>query len=198
MKVKHIEVYKFDELEESAKDRALDKLYDINTNGDFWYECTIDDAKEIGKLIGIDITNIYFSGFSSQGDGACFEGHYSYQKGGYKALKDYAPQDTELHRIALELQTLQRKRFYKVLCSVKHSGHYSHKYCTEIKVYNSQYESEWVDAKTKEEFSEVLRDFMEWIYLQLKKEYEYQTSKEAIIEAINANEYDFTVNGNLY
>jgi hypothetical protein len=198
MQVKHVNTYKFDELEESAKDRVIDNLYYINTGDDFWHESTIDDAKEIGKLIGIEIKNIYFSGFSSKGDGACFEGYYSYQKGGYKALKEYAPQDSELHKIAMELQTIQRKKFYAITCNVKHSGHYSHENCTEFRFYNSQYETEWIDSDTEEEFKEVLRDFMRWIYRQLEKEYEYQTSKKSIIETINANNYDFTVNGNLY
>jgi hypothetical protein len=31
----------------------------------------------------------------------------------------------------------------------------------------------------------------------LSKEYDYQTSEEAIIETIKANDYDFTENGNL-
>jgi len=32
----------------------------------------------------------------------------------------------------------------------------------------------------------------------LQKEYEYETSEEAIVETIKANEYEFTEDGNLY
>ena len=46
-----------------------------------WYESTFDDAKAIGALMGMDIDGIYFSGFCSQGDGACFEAGLSYRKG---------------------------------------------------------------------------------------------------------------------
>jgi hypothetical protein len=67
-------VYQFDELSDEAKEKAREWYRQGNVTTRFWSECTIDDAKEIGKLLGMDIDNIYFSGFWSQGDGACFEG----------------------------------------------------------------------------------------------------------------------------
>jgi hypothetical protein len=35
-----------------------------------WYTSVYDDATEIARLMGIEIKDIGFSGFSSQGDGA--------------------------------------------------------------------------------------------------------------------------------
>ncbi len=40
-----------------------------------------------------------------------------------------------------------------------------------------------------------LRDFADWIYSQLEKEYEYQMSNECVDENIRANEYEFTEEG---
>lgn len=37
-------VFKFDELSDDAKQTALEKLYDINVDDDFWFECCIDDV----------------------------------------------------------------------------------------------------------------------------------------------------------
>ena len=186
------EVFTFSELSDDAKQTAIENNHDINTDYE-WYDFNYEDAKQIGEIMGIDIDRIYFSGFSSQGDGACFEGSYSYEKGSVKNLKEYAPKDEELHRIAQELQDIQRKHFYGITANVKHSGHYSHKYCTQINV-----DSETQQELPEDEICEVLRDYMEWIYRSLEKSYDYLTSDESISETLEANEYEFTADGNRY
>ena len=42
-----------------------------------------------------------------------------------------------------------------------------------------------------------LRSFEHWALTLLRREYDYFTSEEAIIETIEANEYEFDENGNL-
>lgn len=186
-------LYKFEELSEEAKDKAIEKLYDINIDYD-WWDSDFYDFKEIGKIMGIKITNIYFSGFSYQGDGACFEGEYFYNKGCLKELKEYAPTDEKLHQIAKDLQLIQKDAFYHLYAYVKHRGHYNHEMCTEIDVRNDVNE---LTNEQDEQIKDALRDFMRWIYRQLEKQYEYLTSEEAIKETIEANEYEFTDNGEL-
>ena len=192
-------VYPFSELSDDAKQTALDKLRE--TCHDYeWWDFIFDDAKAIGKLIGIDITNIYFSGFSSKGDGACFEGNYEYNKNSVVLVKEYAPQDEELHRIVSELAAHQRKRLYQIRASVKHSGHYSHRFCTQIDV---DFENHFAvgdsyDSEVEADIIELLRDYMHWIYKRLEAESDYMMSDEAIIESIDANEYEFTIDGELY
>ncbi|MCK5603675.1 antitoxin of toxin-antitoxin stability system [Candidatus Pacearchaeota archaeon] len=194
-------VFKFDELSEKAQQTAIEKLYNLNTDYNWW---DYEDAKQAAACIGIEIDDIWFSGFSSQGDGACFEGSYSYQKGGVKAIKDCAPQDERLHQIAMNLQETQRKSFYGLSATVKHSGHYYHEYCTDISVSECRTlrdgcESEgYASIEAHEAIEEALRDFMRWIYKQLEKDYYYLTSEEAIKESIEANEYEFTGNGERY
>ena len=41
-----------------------------------------------------------------------------------------------------------------------------------------------------------MRDFAQWIYDSLEKEYEYQMSDEFVTENIEANEYEFDEEGN--
>lgn len=199
--------YSFEELSEEAQEKALEKYYDWNVNDDFWHECIIDDAKKIGKLVGIEIKNIYFSGFSNQGDGACFEGYYEYKNGGLKALKEYAPQDKKLHRIAENLEELQRKNFYRLSASVKHSGHYYHEHCTRIEVYYEDYDDDaanpeyWYyrDNKPDEALKDILRDFMRWIYKRLESEYDYLTSEENLREYFSDSDYiEFDENGTIH
>lgn len=46
-----------------------------------------------------------------------------------------------------------------------------------------------------DDLRECLADFSRWIYRNLEKEYDYQNSDEAVEEAIIANEYEFTEDG---
>lgn len=52
----------------------IDKHREINIH-DEWYEHEYADFTAAMEEIGVHVERIYFSGFWSQGDGACFEGH---------------------------------------------------------------------------------------------------------------------------
>lgn len=196
MRVIETKAFQYDELTDAAKQVARDWFKGIACQGSDWYESTYDDAKQAAKIIGLDIDKIYFSGFSSQGDGACFEGSYRYAPGAVKAIKAYAPQDVELHRIAKALQAEQRRNFYQLRASTKHRGHYYHAYCMAVSVEDVRDNYGNCSDDAESEITELLRDFANWIYKQLEKEYEYQTSDENAEEMILANEYEFDENGN--
>jgi hypothetical protein len=144
-----------------------------------WYDCTFDDAKAIARLMGIEIEQIYFSGFCHQGQGACFTGSLGYAKGCAKAVKAYGPNDTQLHRIAEEWQRLHRKSFYQLSGTVKHSGRYSHEYCTSFDWDSRNRAYGWLtdtESDIAEELADCARDLMGWIYQRLEAEYEYQSA----------------------
>ena len=191
-----INVYSFDELSEEAKENAINSHRDSSLQEDYWSEYILDDVKHIGALIGIDIDHIYYSGFCSQGDGACFEGVYEYKKGALKAIKEFAPTDKDLHDIAQNLQNIQSKAFYKLIAGVKHHGHYYHELSTNITVDNSDFSS--VSGELDSDLKDELRSFMQWIYSRLEYEYKYQSSDDCIIENIAANDYKFLENGDIY
>jgi len=178
----------FEELNESEKQAALDEYRDFNVSDSFWHECAYEDAKTIGALIGFNIDRIYFSGFWSQGDGACFEGDLTYAKNCVKSVKEYAPKDTELHGIAQAWADLQKRYFYRITATVKHSGHYQHEYCTAFDVWHGD---EYASADVEESVQEIARDFMRWIYGRLESDYEYYTSDECVAESLIANEVEF-------
>jgi hypothetical protein len=179
---------KFEELTDSQKEQAMDRYRDWNVDGGYdWYDGVYEDATTIAELMGIDVDRIYFSGFSSQGDGACFEGSFSYKKGMVKAVKAYAPLDKELHNIALSIQELHRKAFYGAYGKVRHSGHYYHERSMSV---NVDSEKGMVD---EDEWRDVFADFALWIYRNLEKEYEYLTSDEAVAESLEANEMEFEI-----
>lgn len=180
--------YTFQVLDDKAKARAIERLANINVQDDFWYECILDDIEEICKIIGIDLDTrqsrpcIYFSGFSSQGDGACFEGTYEYKRNSLKAIQEHAPLDTDLHAIVKDLFLIQMNNFFSLWAKVKHKGPYSHEYCTTFLVERTDEKA--IVGDSEDNLIEILRRFMRWIYKRLEREYDYLTSEQAIIESI--------------
>lgn len=198
-KVIEITVYTYDELSDEAKQVALEKYRDINVDHD-WWNFVYEDVKTVATLMGLDIEKIYFSGFWSKGDGACFEGSYEYKAGSVRAVKEYAPLDEELHRIAEELVTLQRKCFHQIRARFYHSGHYYHRYCTQFSI---DFESpitgaNYYNKETEAAVIETIRDLMHWTYRQLESNYEALTTDEAVAETLKANDYDFTEDGEIF
>lgn len=185
-------LYQFDDLSERAKETARDWFREGMDVDTFWSEYVIDTAKEAGALMGIQVDNIYFSGFWSQGDGACFTGSYSYQVGGLAAVVKEFGGGSELHRIARDLQAIQRRAFYGLYANVSASGRYCHEHSTDISVSHDFRE---VTDDQEDALQEVLRDFMRWIYRSLEQEYNYTTSDEAVDESIRINEYTFNEDG---
>lgn len=209
MRIAETEVFTFAELDSSAKENARNWY---RASAELDTDCIFDDAVTIAGLLGISIATrsvplmnggtrgapkIYWSGFASQGDGACFEGSYQYRKGAAKEVRAYAPQDKALHRIADGLQALQRKHFYSLQASVSHTGRYSHEYSTDIAVEDSR--DSWRDIGTAEEsVKDYLRDFMRWIYRALESEWDYINSDSQVDESIDCNGYEFTADGQIH
>lgn len=185
-------VYQYNELSEQAKEKAREWFRNA---GDFDADCVIEDAKEIAARMGIDIDKVYYSGFWSQGDGACFIGGYQYKKGAVKLVKEYAPQDVELARIAKALQEVQRRNFYRLEAKITHNFRYYHARSMDIEVFDNN--NEYRDIGEAEEVvTEALRDFGDWIYKQLQNEFDYQNDDETVEDTIIANEYEFDEDGN--
>ena len=69
MQIVTTEIFKFNELSEKAKEKAREWYRKSSDGETYWSESVIDDAKNIGKLLGFDIAKVYYSGFASQGDG---------------------------------------------------------------------------------------------------------------------------------
>ena len=222
-------LYKFEELSDRAKDKARSWYREGQLDYD-WWDSVYEDALRMAEILGIEIDyryhaptspggngykepKIWFSGFSSQGDGACWEGSYRYAKGALKKLQSEAPAryqyckpdgtlewteskgNTELHRIAGALQKVQARHFYKLVATVSHRGFYNHSGCMIIDVEHD--EDRYRDLGDAEgEIKDLLRDFADWIYRRLEEEHDWLTSDEQVDESIIANEYTFDEDGN--
>lgn len=196
-------IYTFDELSESAKEKAREWYRNGQLDYD-WWDFVYDDADKIASIIGIDIGRkgkntpaIYFSGFWSQGDGACFEGSYRYKKGWRKELQEYAPRNehnADIWQIAEALQAIQASQFYKLEATCRHRGHYQHSGCMSVEVTHT--DSLYRDVGDAEgEIRDQLRLFADWIYDRLEQEHDWLTSDEQVDESIRANEYTFNEDG---
>lgn len=185
----------FSQLPQKAKDVAVGH-YAENLVPDFWNDAVYEDAKQIASLMGIEIDKIYYSGFSSQGDGACFTGNFSYKSKALHDVKQYAPLDIELHKIAKNYTDIQRKAFYKLKGKVVHSGPYYHSNSNDITVEHS--DDIYRDiGDLEKEMKDVLRSFMDWIYRELEDSYNFEISEEAASQYYEDENVNFDEYGNI-
>lgn len=202
-------VYTLEELDERAKSRARDWYRQASTDDD-WHEAVFEDFERVCGILGVELAMrsvrlygggtrqkpcIWFSGFSSQGDGACFEGSYSYRKGVAREIRSYAPNDERLAAIADQFQRIQRKNLYALEARITHRGRYYHEHSMAISIERNSDRYQPPTADAEEGVSETLRDLARWLYHQLEREYEYQMSDVAIDESIIANGCTFTEAG---
>ena len=222
-------LYKFEELSDRAKEKAREWYRSGQLDYD-WWDFVYDDALRMAEILGIEVDfhyheprsqgkkgykepKIWFSGFSHQGSGACWEGSYRYAKGALKKLQSEAPAryqylkpdgtsewtenavNIELHRIAKTLQKAQARHLYKLVATSTHRGHYNHSGCMSIEVEHD--EDRYRDlGDAEDDIKDALRDFADWIYRRLEEEHDWLTSDEQVDESIIANEYTFDEDGN--
>jgi len=205
--IAEILIYRLDELSAPARERAR-QWGRAQLLGPDWHESVFDDFEAICMLLGVTLATtpiplmgsgsrprprIYFSGFCSQGDGACFEGVYGYRRGSAVLIRQHAPTDAMLHRIADTLQAVQRWQFYGLGADVRHHGRYFHELTMAISVERASGDAAPVaDADI---VVEALRDLARWLYRRLEREHDDQTSDAIVDEAIAANGWTFTEEG---
>ena len=211
-KVIEITVYTIDELSDRAKEAAR-AWYRESCLEYEWYDFVYEDFQTICGILGVtlrtspvrlhgggtrDKPQIFFRGFSSQGDGASFEGAYSHARGAAKGIRAHAPKDDELHRIADALKEVQRRNFYRLNAEIHQSGRYCHEYTMAIEVERDS--STWQPPTDGAEdiVIEAMRDLARWLYRQLRQEYEHRTSDDVIDEIVAVNEWTFTADGSRF
>lgn len=192
-----------------TRTELIAKHRDINVHDD-WFDSVYAGFMVDMGLKGIRVDRIFFSGFCSQGDGACFEGRVS----------DWSLFLPTVEITCLAVVTLAKEHW---TLTVEHRGRYYHEQSTHFDIYIPNPEDDWgyggysfaekhtphpwdaddirtkawlalldrVDyAKLEEDMQEAFRDHMRDLYKRLEKEYEYLTSDEVVWESIEANGLD--------
>ena len=192
----------WEQLDAATREKVIDKNRDWNVNYGGWWDSTYEDAKRMAEILGIRADEIYFSGFWSQGDGACFAGRYNHKADAAQAIRAEAD-DKELHRIADALTLLQMTLKLERGCiasgTISQSGRYCHSGSMdfELDVDLSDGDLGIHGGELQKDLLQLMRDFADWIYAQLEAEHEYLTSDEAITEAIKDNGYLFDSDGSI-
>ena len=200
MKTVEVNVYQFDELSDEAKEKAREWY----RNGSFnyeWWDFLYDDFKERAKEVGFDVTNIYFRGFWSQGDGAMFEYDYMRDKLRLEFINQLGLSAMRKDWLINNTMTSGRG---------KHRGLYYHEKSCDHDIYwevdngdlaygtlfyswLESFDSDFVDFVTDK-----YEDLCHELYKSLEKEYEYLNSDEAVDESLIVNEYEFDEDGNRF
>lgn len=205
MRIVETKVYQFNELDDTAKERAREY---VRVNWIFQYSAgwqyVLDDAVNVGAILGIDVdqrtwTNTY--GYSGKETRVYFDlyrqdcailADYRYTPKAPTKIKEYAPLDAELLRIAEGLQTIQRRNFYQLRARMDSAGR---DICQKVDVY--RYDEKEVDKDTENAVDELLKDFAQWILKQLQAEFDYQNSDAAVDEMLSNGVYEFKENGEI-
>ena len=166
-----------------------------------WWEHVYDNFREdCAATYDLQVAEIQFSGFHSQGDGASFNGcmpltKYMFLKGldvTYPALYVHAT------NLLLEIQAVTSNR----LCYIKSvdledwdvqswpSGVFA---LLDAEVWDDLVTQNISDGNFEEETTNFLRGLAVALYETLGEEYEYLCSEEAFIDSAECNEIDYEV-----
>lgn len=201
-------VFKFEELSDAAKEKARYwyRENDTDTDNDWVIEDFVERAKECGWDVSThDVRlmsgktrpkpSVWYSGFSSQGDGACFDGQWRASDVNPILMRSNIGDDEELLRIVDGLYAYAVK-YPEGSATVKHRGRYYHRFATEFETDTGVENAEdCFPAEDEKDFIDLTRDLMLWLYKRLEEEYDYRNSDECVDENITANEYEFTEAG---
>jgi hypothetical protein len=166
MRTKSYQVFKFDELSEEAKEKAIQNLSDINVDYE-WWDSVYDDAENIGlKITSFDLDRNRHA-----------KGNFTLSASEVAAniIRDHG-EDCETYKTAQSFL----------------DGQNADSMPDEESDDFSAWENRMIDLE-----DEFLKSLLEDYSIMLQKEYEYRTGEEAIIETIQANEYEFTEDGKL-
>jgi hypothetical protein len=189
--------------------RARDKIIEHHRYRDVevysWWDSTFEDFTcRLGTEYGIHVQSCYFSGFYSQGDGACFDGYVSNW-------------EVFLPKLGYDVSQLIDLASQEWSFACEHAGCYYHEYSVDYNIslaFDDYYDDDtlikafgpapndpddlrnivWlevlkqVDIELLEKHAkELFRSLMQELYSELEDEYDHLTSDEAVLESLHAN-----------
>ena len=185
MKTIELNLYSFNELSKESQAIAIDKMREINTEHDDWYECILEGFTEQLSEAGFLDATIQFSGFWSQGDGLCFDAKIDASK--FATTINEKRVCDLIYAGLIDEFTIEKTSF---------ANHYSHEKTRYIDYStcngdNLNEELKILCEKIEDKRLELCKDF----YNTLEKDYYYLQSYECVKETIIANEYEFLKDG---
>lgn len=205
MRTVNIQIYKYEELSDEAKEKVLTEQRHVNVRFNDWFELIIDAWKCSLEEFAFFAPRIYFSGFYSQGDGACFECDSIYTDRLFESVR------AEIDTFSKDFQEVFKTQEEALYNFMENYVSFTvetriHRYCHE----NTRYIDWDIHASDEalEHFEKFIDEIGEWleekrktfckdIYQQLEEEYEEQTSDDSVIYTFSSDEYEFLEDGRL-
>lgn len=222
MRVVEVEIFKFDELDDEAKERARQWWRDGGLDYE-WWDSTYEWFITLCRLLGVEFATrsgggrknwkgepvsepmIFFSGFYTQGSGSSFKTLY---------CDPFEMAEAVRKKVWIEKGEGNEETFK----GIPEPPHHHHEAwlrsmgAVQVRADNprdyyisTDWEIEsWVKdraAAVMEEYAkwgcELLEYLNDWLFSALEEEYEYLMSDEQIDETLRINEYEFTKEGEM-
>ena len=187
---------KWSSLDSGQRELLLNEYRYVNTCDPYWSDSVGECFGEDMRKIGVHYGRMYYSGFSSQGDGACFAGN----------IDDWEKFLAAVGRPEL----IGQSKHLDLVFKWTHSGRYCHEHSI-----NFDENALWIDNPFSDQtdllryiawqntqpnggpfhaladdFRKFLRSKMRELYHRLEEEYDYLTSDETVIDYITDNHED--------
>lgn len=187
-------VYEFKELSDDVQEKVIENLWDINVDYEWWdYDCLMhitDNEIENMKLTSIEESFLDRNSLFNSTIQA-----FDIDRDNFIQM-DIEVNDEEIFRKFLGISEKLWDNCYYEFSSG--TGRYSdtHMEITE----NDPSEDEFTtdDITVIERADDIINEKILDALWNLRETYEYLTSREAIVETIEANEYEFTKSGRIY
>jgi len=186
-----IEVFKFQELQGKAKEKAQNWL--IEGNDHVCPECAEDFKTELESFGFFDV-KVCYSGFYSHGDGASFEGKIGIEKLSklVETLKENQPKEWETVK-ADYIPVPAWLGEYNNSVGVHTRGHYCHSNTMVINDYQTDDDgNEWDGEK---DFLQICKYLADNFYRDLGNSWDYACKDEQLAETCESNGYLFNERG---
>ena len=218
--------HELDELSDSARQRARDKFREHHLDYD-WWDHVYSEAKTVAELFGMKVgehaeahgnrhgtrmvyvPHIHFSGFYTQGDGACWNGqiHTGELAGAIERVKGYAPNDNELTTLAelaekLHAEIASQAAINRLCADDVNRDWPDVEIGMQLTVngnernWSTSIDGSDVSNDIEKIADKLVSEFADWIYKQLENEYSYQMDDEQIDAAIEFAGLTFDEDGN--
>jgi len=215
--------YTYEQLNDNAKEKVRQWWYEHGAEHE-WWDCAYEDFKREGYELGFVIDKINFSGFYSQGDGACWSGQVDMATWLKTHTEDSIARDAWC--------ALIQEGFAEKHMGIHFRGHYLHSdtmtcvgwdwidtdcsdaensshYLQQPSIFQGmQYPAlhslirstdyPYTDPNDIEEAAfESAKDYADELYKRLREEYEYITGEENLIEMCEINDWKFNEEGGM-
>jgi hypothetical protein len=180
-----INLYTFEELAPEVQKKVIERERYINVDTSFWYEPIIEDWTEELERRGFEQVKILFSGFGSQGDGACFTATVNIEQ----FLRGRGLQRLYRDVISAAKQGL-------LWITIRHTYRYYFATSTDVVIqYDGDQDIDDAVERLRRIIEEARKAWGNAIYRELEEAFSAEISNEAVQDTLIANEYTYLSDG---